>query len=158
MLTEEELRESPLFDGITYDSYLAMYTCFRAVSKSYRSGDVIYDFSSSQNAVGIVERGEAALIRIDADGVETVMEQFRVGGEQTGKQPRAEHNRQCEQEGIRHHDHRSPLDGGDTAGTVAGAVVVAEDGLYPAGEALKRNRQHLHDALHDGDLEVFLKK
>ena len=80
MLTEEELRESPLFDGITYDSYLAMYTCFRAVSKSYRSGDVIYDFSSSQNAVGIVERGEAALIRIDADGVETVMEQLRVGG------------------------------------------------------------------------------
>ena len=59
MLTEAELRESPLFDGIDYDSYLAMYTCFRAVSKSYRSGDVIYDFSSSQNAVGIVERGEA---------------------------------------------------------------------------------------------------
>ena len=80
MLTETELRESPLFTGIDYDSYLAMYTCFQAVSRSYRPDDVIYDFSSSQNVVGIVERGEAALIRIDADGVETVMEQFRVGG------------------------------------------------------------------------------
>ena len=80
MLTETELRESPLFTGIDYDSYLAMYTCFQAVSRSYRPDDVIYDFSSSQNVVGIVERGEAALIRIDADGVETMMEQFRVGG------------------------------------------------------------------------------
>ena len=80
MLTEAELRESPLFTGIDYDSYLAMYTCFQAVSRSYRPDDVIYDFSSSQNVVGIVERGEAALSRIDADGVETMMEQFRVGG------------------------------------------------------------------------------
>lgn len=80
MLTEAELRESPLFTGIDYESYLAMYTCFQAVSRSYRPDDVIYDFSSPQNVVGIVERGEAALIRIDADGVETVMEQFRVGG------------------------------------------------------------------------------
>ena len=80
MLTEAELRESPLFTGIDYDSYLAMYTCFQAVSRSYRPDDVIYDFSSSQNVVGIVERGEAALIRIDADGVETMMEQFHVGG------------------------------------------------------------------------------
>ena len=80
MLTEAELRESPLFAGIDYESYLAMYTCFQAVSRSYRPDDVIYDFSSSQNVVGIVERGEAALIRIDADGVETMMEQFRVGG------------------------------------------------------------------------------
>ena len=80
MLTEAELRESPLFTGIDYESYLAMYTCFQAVSRSYRPDDVIYDFSSPKNVVGIVERGEAALIRIDADGVETVMEQFRVGG------------------------------------------------------------------------------
>ena len=80
MLTEAELRESPLFTGIDYNSYLAMYTCFQAVSRSYRPDDVIYDFSSSQNVIGIVERGEAALIRIDADGVETMMEQFRVGG------------------------------------------------------------------------------
>ncbi|MDY3281883.1 Crp/Fnr family transcriptional regulator [Dysosmobacter sp.] len=79
MLTEAELRESPLFAGIDYESYLAMYTCFQAVSRSYRPDDVIYDFSSTQNVVGIVERGEAALIRIDADGVETMMEQFRVG-------------------------------------------------------------------------------
>ena len=80
MLTEAELRKSPLFAGIDYESYLAMYTCFQAVSRSYRPDDVIYDFSSTQNVVGIVERGEAALIRIDVDGVETMMEQFHVGG------------------------------------------------------------------------------
>ena len=80
MLLPEELKKSPLFSGISYESYLAMYHCFQAVNRSYRPEEVICDFSSDCSAVGIVERGEAALIRIDENGVETVMETLGPGG------------------------------------------------------------------------------
>ena len=80
MLSPEELKKSPLFSDISYESYLAMYHCFQAVNKSYRPEEVICDFSEGCSSVGIVERGEAALIRIDENGVETVMETLGPGG------------------------------------------------------------------------------
>ena len=80
MLTRDELKKSPLFEDITYESYLAMYDCFQAVSKTFRPDDTIYDFSAGGNAVGIIERGEAALIRIDEAGVSTVLEELSCGG------------------------------------------------------------------------------
>ena len=36
MLTREELEKSPLFQGISYESYCAMLHCFQAVQKSLR--------------------------------------------------------------------------------------------------------------------------
>ena len=80
MMTPEELRASPLFRDISYESYLAMFHCFHAVSKTYRPEDIICDFSDSCAQVGIIERGEAVLIRIDENGVETVMETMGPGG------------------------------------------------------------------------------
>lgn len=81
MLTEQELKQSPLFQNIRYDDYLRMLTCFQAVQKSFLPEDMIYDFTDPKNdAVGIVERGEAVLIRIDEDGVSTVMEELGPGG------------------------------------------------------------------------------
>ena len=81
MLTQQELERSPLFQGISYDEYRRMLTCFQAVQRSYRPEEMIYDFSKpNQNAVGIVERGAASLIRIDADGVATVLEELHAGG------------------------------------------------------------------------------
>ena len=80
MLSPEELRKSPLFHDISYESYLAMFHCFHAVCKSYRSDDVICDLGSNCNSVGIIERGEAVLIRIDENGIETVMETLGPGG------------------------------------------------------------------------------
>ena len=80
MLTREELEKSPLFRDISYESYLLMIDCFHAVHKSYRGDEVIYDFAASgNNSVGLVERGSAALIRIDEEGVSTVMEELTVG-------------------------------------------------------------------------------
>ena len=46
MLSPEELRESPLFQSISYESYLAMYDCFRAVNRTFRPYEVMYDYSS----------------------------------------------------------------------------------------------------------------
>ena len=81
MLTQQELEKSPLFRDISYEEYRRMLVCFNAVQKSYRPEELIYDFDEPrQNVVGIVERGEASLIRIDADGVATVLEELRSGG------------------------------------------------------------------------------
>ena len=81
MLTPQELKKSPLFQDIGYENYQQMLDCFQAVQKSYRPDDVIYDFSGpGGNSVGVVERGEAALIRIDQEGVATVLEELGPGG------------------------------------------------------------------------------
>ena len=81
MLTRQELSNSPLFQDIRYEEYLRMLDCFHAVQKSFRPDEVIYDFSDpASNAVGVVERGEASLIRIDEDGVATVLEELGPGG------------------------------------------------------------------------------
>lgn len=79
MLSREELEGSPIFEGISYESYLAMLSCFQAVQKSYRPEEVAYDFSRAGEQVGILERGEASLIRIDEDGVSTVLENLTAG-------------------------------------------------------------------------------
>ena len=81
MLTRQELEKSPLFEDISYEEYQQMLTCFQAVQKSYRPDEVIYDFAAPANdAVGVVERGEVSLIRIDQDGVATVLEELGSGG------------------------------------------------------------------------------
>ena len=81
MLSQQELEKSPLFQDISYEEYRSLLTCFQAVQKSFRSDHLIYDFSFPKNdAVGIVERGCAALIRIDEEGVATVMEELGPGG------------------------------------------------------------------------------
>lgn len=41
MLTREELQASPLFDDISYESYLAMYDCFHATSRSFRAEELV---------------------------------------------------------------------------------------------------------------------
>ena len=80
MLTQKEMEQSPLFRNITYDEYLRMMDCFRATQKNFRADELICDFtSSSGDAVGIVERGSAALIRIDEEGVATVLEELGPG-------------------------------------------------------------------------------
>lgn len=81
MLSLQELEKSTLFQDISYEEYCRMLDCFQAVQRSFRTDDLIYDFSSKEsNAVGIIERGEASVIRIDKDGVSTVLEELSVGG------------------------------------------------------------------------------
>ena len=81
MLSRQELAKSPLFQDISYEDYQCLITCFQAVHKSFRADELIYDFSWPKNdAVGVVERGEASLIRIDEEGVATVMEELGPGG------------------------------------------------------------------------------
>ncbi|WP_295586516.1 Crp/Fnr family transcriptional regulator [uncultured Oscillibacter sp.] len=81
MLTQKEMEQSPLFQDITYDQYRRMMDCFQAVQRSFRADELMYDFSApGGTTVGIVERGQASLIRIDEDGVATVLEELGPGG------------------------------------------------------------------------------
>ena len=81
MLTQKEMEQSPLFRNITYDEYLRMMNCFRATQKAFRPEELICDYTapSANDAVGVVERGSAALIRIDEEGVATVLEELGPG-------------------------------------------------------------------------------
>lgn len=81
MLAAHELEQSPLFQGITYQEYERMLACFQAAQRSFRPNELIYSFSGPKDdAVGIVERGEASLIRIDEEGISTVLEDLGAGG------------------------------------------------------------------------------
>lgn len=81
MLTQQEWGKSPLFQNISYEEYRRMLICFQATQKSFRAEDVIYDFSMPKSdAVGIIEHGTAQLIRIDEEGISTVMEELGPGG------------------------------------------------------------------------------
>ena len=104
MLNAQELETSPLFRNITYEEYRRMLTCFQAVQRSYLAEELIYDFSASRtDAIGIVERGSAALIRIDEEGVSTVLEEMGSGGV-FGRMPRGTTFADAEQQGVKFFD------------------------------------------------------
>ena len=80
MLAPQELEKSPLFRDITYEEYRRMLPCFQAVGRSYQAEELIYNFADAgRDDVGVIERG-TALIRIDEEGVATVMEELGPGG------------------------------------------------------------------------------
>ena len=78
MLNEQEQGKSLLFKGISYQDYRELLTCFQAVRRNFRPDELIYDFTN--DTVGVVEQGEASLIRIDEEGVSTVLEDLSTGG------------------------------------------------------------------------------
>lgn len=68
----------PLFRDISETDCREMLECFHAVRRQFRTDELIYDFSS--DAVGVLEWGEASLIRLDEEGVSTVLETLGPGG------------------------------------------------------------------------------
>lgn len=81
MLTEQEFLKSPLFADIAYGEYLRMLSCFQAKERSFHSDEVIWDLTrETTDVVGIIERGEASLVRVDEEGNITVLEELSVGG------------------------------------------------------------------------------
>ena len=81
MLTKGELAGSPLFAGIRYEDYRQMMECFQARQRSFRPGDVIWERSSAVSGdLGVIEKGRASVIRVDEEGVVTVLEDLECGG------------------------------------------------------------------------------
>ncbi len=80
-MTHRDLERDPLFRDITHEEYSRMMECFQAVRKSFRADETICDLSQGKSEdVGVIERGEAVLLRTDEDGVATVLEELRPGG------------------------------------------------------------------------------
>lgn len=80
-LTQKDLGKSPLFQGINYEEYTAMVSCFQAVRRTFRPEELICDLMDVKNdRIGIVEQGEASVIRVDEAGISTVMEELCLGG------------------------------------------------------------------------------
>lgn len=81
MLSSQELEKSLLFQGISREEYQRILACFQAVERTYQADELIYDFGEAgRDDISIVEQGKAALIRIDEDGVATVLEELGPGG------------------------------------------------------------------------------
>lgn len=68
----------PLFEDISKEDCRAMLACFHAEKRRFRPDELIYDFGSDK--VGVIEEGEAVLVRIDEDGVSTILENLGPGG------------------------------------------------------------------------------
>ena len=49
MLSEQELRNSPLFHSIRYEEYLRMVVCFQAVQKSFRTEELRQIYTEDQD-------------------------------------------------------------------------------------------------------------
>ena len=80
-MTQKDLGKSPLFQGINYEEYTAMVSCFQAVRRTCRPEELICDLMDVKNdRIGIVEQGEASVIRVDEAGISTVMEELCLGG------------------------------------------------------------------------------
>ena len=80
-MTQKDLGKSPLFQGINYEEYTAMVSCFQAVRRTFRPEELICDLMDVKNdRIGIVEQGEASVIRVDEAGISTVMEELCLGG------------------------------------------------------------------------------
>ena len=80
MMTRQEIGKSPLFEGISYESYLAMVDCFHARTRSFQTGEILFSFGEGNKAVGILEEGTASLLRIDEEGNNTILEVLEPGG------------------------------------------------------------------------------
>lgn len=81
MLAERELEQSPLFQDISLAEYRRIMDCSRARHRSFRADERICDLSAAvREEVGVLERGRAALVRIDEAGISTVLEELEPGG------------------------------------------------------------------------------
>ncbi len=77
----EQLSQLPLFAGMDNGSCLHLLKCFQTSPRSFRAGEAAYTYGSGQGRVlGILQEGQAALVKIDAAGSRTVLERMGPGG------------------------------------------------------------------------------
>ncbi len=68
-----------LFDGITTEECDKMLTCFGAYERKFSMGEVICDFEKPSGSIGVIQTGRAELIRIDAFGSRSILEEMEPG-------------------------------------------------------------------------------
>lgn len=71
--------KTPIFDGVSQESRQAMKTCFGVRELDFAADEVIYDFASARQIIGIVTKGSAVVERIDEKGMRTILEHLEGG-------------------------------------------------------------------------------
>lgn len=66
--------DSDVFSGISKSEYLEILKCFAAVTKVYKKGEIIYDYTEGNGKIGIIQSGTAVIERIDVSGNKSVLE------------------------------------------------------------------------------------
>lgn len=65
---------SEIFKGITEDEYKSMLKCFNPVRRSFKAGELIYDYGNGMDCIGIVQNGAVIIVRIDKNGNRDILE------------------------------------------------------------------------------------
>ncbi|MCQ4725918.1 Crp/Fnr family transcriptional regulator [Anaerotignum faecicola] len=68
-----------LFNEITPEEYKQMMECFGSIKKTFKSGEIICDYSVNSSQVGIIESGLALMVRIDFEGNRSILETLESG-------------------------------------------------------------------------------
>lgn len=65
-----------IFDGINEKSFSQMCKCFKATTRSYKTGETIINYSNQNESIGIIMNGEAEVVKYDIDGNRTIHERL----------------------------------------------------------------------------------
>ncbi|CCX37224.1 cyclic nucleotide-binding domain protein [Clostridium sp. CAG:1013] len=76
-----QLSQLPLFANMEESDCLRMLDCFHTSPRTFHGGDTAYTYSAGTSpTLGILQEGQAALVKIDAGGGRTVLERLSRGG------------------------------------------------------------------------------
>lgn len=71
--------KTPIFEGVSQESRQAMKTCFGVRELDFAADELIYDFASARQIIGIVTKGSAVIERIDEKVMRTILEHLESG-------------------------------------------------------------------------------
>lgn len=70
------MSSTSIFDGINFTAKSRMFHCFSPVTKVFKEGETIMNYSHHMDKVGILLKGKAHLSCTDYDGNHSILEQF----------------------------------------------------------------------------------
>lgn len=77
----EQLSQLPLFEGMNDNDCFQMLSCFRTSPRTFKAGETAYTYGTGNGKnLGIIQEGQAVLVKIDVGGSRTVLERLGNGG------------------------------------------------------------------------------
>lgn len=77
----KHLSQLPLFQGMEESEYLQMIACLQSNPRTFHAGETAYTYGSGDGqTLGLVQEGQAVLVKIDARGSRTILERLGPGG------------------------------------------------------------------------------
>lgn len=73
------ITKSSLFQNISEKDQISMMHCFKTNTKNYDSGEIVCFFDDEDKGIGIIESGEAQVIRSLPNGSQTILEYLTAG-------------------------------------------------------------------------------